>query len=111
MSQDCLTRIAELEAKLSFVAETESFLRSAQARAEDKIENEELEIEHLRAQIEKLHRQVEETDALLKQQEQLELVSSALKVIRTVRVKKTCPRCYCIVEAPAPSRPINSPTG
>lgn len=39
--------------------------------------------------------------------EQLELVSSALKVIRTVRVKKACVRCDCIVEAPAPSRPID----
>lgn len=177
MSQDYLARIAELEAKLSLVAETESFLRSALARAEEKIENEEREIEHLRAQIEKLRRmlfgtrseklrrQVEETEALLKQQEQqsdryngrdndpqvprqlrqsrhrrplpehlpreihrlepaesccpecgndmeylsevsaeqLELVSSALKVIRTVRVKKACTR----VEAPAPSRPID----
>lgn len=34
------------------------------------------------------------------------LVSSALKVIRTVRVKKACVRCDCIVEATAPSRPI-----
>ncbi|ETJ33677.1 hypothetical protein Q604_UNBC11875G0001, partial [human gut metagenome] len=33
--------------------------------------------------------------------EQLELVSSALKVIRTVRVKKACTKCDCIVEAPA----------
>lgn len=39
--------------------------------------------------------------------EQLELVSSALKVIRTVRVKKACTRCDCVVEAPAPSRPID----
>lgn len=39
--------------------------------------------------------------------EQLELVSSALKVIRTVRVKKACTRCDCIVEASAPSRPID----
>lgn len=39
--------------------------------------------------------------------EQLELVSSALKVIRTVRVKKACTRCDCIVEAAAPSRPID----
>lgn len=39
--------------------------------------------------------------------EQLELVSSALKVIRTVRVKKACVRCDCIIEAPAPSRPID----
>lgn len=52
MSQDYLARIAELEVKLSLVAETESFLRSAQASAEEKIENEEREIEHLRAQIE-----------------------------------------------------------
>ncbi|UGI93785.1 IS66 family transposase zinc-finger binding domain-containing protein (plasmid) [Escherichia coli] len=29
--------------------------------------------------------------------EQLELVSSALKVIRTVRVKKACTKCDCIV--------------
>ncbi len=28
-------------------------------------------------------------------------------MIRTVRVKKTCVRCDCIVEAPAPSRPID----
>lgn len=36
--------------------------------------------------------------------EQLELVSCALKVIRTERVKKACTKCDCIVEAPAPSR-------
>ncbi len=188
MSQDYIARIAALEdalrqkdSQLSLVAETESFLRSALARAEEKIENEEREIEHLRAQIEKLRRmlcgtrseklrrQVEDAEALLKQQEQrsdryngrdndqqvprqlrqsrhrrplpdhlpreisrlepaetccpdcgsymaylsevsaeqLELVSSALKVIRTVRVKKACTRCDCIVEAPAPSRPID----
>lgn len=188
MSQDYLAHIAALEdalrqkdSQLSLVAETESFLRSALARAEEKIENEEREIEHLRAQIEKLRRmlfstrseklrrQVEEAEALLKQREQendrynereddpqvprqlrqsrhrrplpehlprdihwlepsetgcpecggdmaylsevsaeqLELVSSALKVIRTVRVKKACVRCDCIVEAPAPSRPID----
>lgn len=89
MSQDYLARIAALEdalrqkdSQLSLVAETESFLRSALARAEEKIENEEREIEHLRAQIEKLRRmlfgtrseklrrQVEEAEALLKQQEQ-----------------------------------------
>lgn len=63
MSQDYLARIAALEdalrqkdCQLSLVAETESFLRSALARAEEKIENEEREIEHLRAQIEKLRR-------------------------------------------------------
>lgn len=89
MSQDYLARIAALEdalrqkdSQLSLVAETESFLRSALARAEEKIENEEREIEYLRAQIEKLRRmlfgtrseklrrQVEEAEALLKQQEQ-----------------------------------------
>ena len=89
MSQDYLARIAALEDalcqkdnQLSLVAETESFLRSALARAEEKIENEEREIEHLRAQLEKLRRmlfgtrseklrrQVEEAEALLKQQEQ-----------------------------------------
>ena len=89
MSQDYLARIAALEdalrqkdSQLCLVVETESFLRSALARAEEKIENEEREIEHLRAQIEKLRRmlfgtrseklrrQVEEAEALLKQQEQ-----------------------------------------
>lgn len=89
MSQDYLARIAALEdalrqkdSQLSLVAETESFLRSALARAEEKIENEERETEHLRAQIEKLRRmlfgtrsaklrrQVEDAEALLKQQEQ-----------------------------------------
>ncbi|UYA60758.1 Mobile element protein 2 [Pectobacterium sp. F1-1] len=39
--------------------------------------------------------------------EQWELVSNALKVILTVRVKKACVRCDCIVETPAPSRPID----
>lgn len=63
MSQDYLTRIAALEDalrqkdnQLSLVAETESLLSSALARAEEKIENEEREIEHLRVQIEKLRR-------------------------------------------------------
>ncbi|HCT8462233.1 TPA: IS66 family transposase, partial [Klebsiella pneumoniae] len=57
MNHDYLARIAALEdtlrqkdSHLSLVAETESFLRSALARAEEKIENEEREIEHLRAQ-------------------------------------------------------------
>lgn len=63
MSQDYLARIATLEdalrqkdSQLILVAETESFLRSALTRAEEKIEKEEREIEHLRAQIEKLRR-------------------------------------------------------
>ncbi len=43
--------------------------------------------------------------------EQLELVSSALKVICTVRMKKACTRCDCIVEAAAPSRPIDRGIG
>ena len=194
MSRKYLIRITELERllseqaealrqrdlQLSLVEETEAFLRSALARAEEKIEEDEREIEHLRAQIEKLRRmlfgtrseklrrEVEQAEALLKQREQesdrysgreddplvprqlrqsrhrrplpahlpreihrlepeesccpecggeldylgevsaeqLELVSSALKVIRTERVKKACTKCDCIVEAPAPSRPI-----
>ncbi|ECD9518271.1 IS66 family transposase [Salmonella enterica subsp. diarizonae] len=167
--------------QLRIIEETENFLRSALARAEEKIEQEEREIEHLRAQVEKLrrmlfgrrseklHRQVEQAEELLKQREQesdrysgrendpqvprqlrqsrhrrplpehlpreihrlepsetccpecsgeldylgevsseqLELVTSALKVIRTVRIKKACTKCDCIVEAPAPSRPID----
>ena len=184
MSQKYLIRIAELERllseqaealrqkdqQLSLVEETEAFLRSALARAEEKIEEEEREIEYLRAQIEKLRRmlfgtrseklqrEVEQAEALLKQREQesdrysgreddplvprqlrqsrhrrplpahlpreiyrlepeesccpecggeldylgevsaeqLELVSSALKVIRTERVKKACTKCDCI---------------
>ncbi|HDE1091153.1 TPA: IS66 family transposase, partial [Klebsiella quasipneumoniae] len=54
MNHDYLARIAALEdtlrqkdSQLSLVAETESFLCSALARAEEKIENEEREIEHL----------------------------------------------------------------
>lgn len=57
MSQKYLIRIAELESQLrqkdqqlSLVEETETFLRSALARAEEKIEEDEREIEHLRAQ-------------------------------------------------------------
>ncbi|EKE9452153.1 IS66 family transposase zinc-finger binding domain-containing protein, partial [Escherichia coli] len=172
--------LRQKDQQLSLVEETEAFLRSALARAEEKIEEDEREIEHLRAQIEKLRRmlfgtrseklrrEVEQAEALLKQREQesdrysgreddplvprqlrqsrhrrplpahlpreiyrlepeesccpecggeldylgevsaeqLELVSSALKVIRTERVKKACTKCDCIVEAPAPSRPI-----
>lgn len=89
MSQKYLIRIAELESllrqkdqQLSLVEETEAFLRSALARAEEKIEEEEREIEHLRAQIEKLRRmlfgtrseklrrEVEQAEAQLKQREQ-----------------------------------------
>lgn len=71
MSQKYLIRIAELESQLrqkdqqlSLVEETEAFLRSALARAEEKIEEDEREIEHLRAQIEKLRRML--FDAVLK---------------------------------------------
>lgn len=56
MSQDYPASIAAMEdalrqkdSQLSLIAETESFLRSALSRAEEKIENEEREIEHLRA--------------------------------------------------------------
>ena len=96
MSQKYLIRIAELERllseqtealrqkdqQLSLVEETEAFLRSVLARAEEKIEEDEREIEHLRAQIEKLRRmlfgtrseklrrEVELAEALLKQREQ-----------------------------------------
>ncbi|EFY9844246.1 IS66 family transposase, partial [Shigella flexneri] len=55
MNQKYLIRIAELECQLrqkdqqlSLVEETEAFLRSALARAEEKIEEDEREIEHLR---------------------------------------------------------------
>ncbi|EOM6653366.1 MAG: IS66 family transposase, partial [Escherichia coli] len=96
MSRKYLIRITELERllseqaealrqrdlQLSLVEETEAFLRSALARAEEKIEEEEREIEYLRAQIEKLRRmlfgtrseklqrEVEQAEAQLKQREQ-----------------------------------------
>lgn len=38
--------------------------------------------------------------------EQLDIISCAFKVIRHVRRKKACACCDCIVQAPAPSRPI-----
>lgn len=38
--------------------------------------------------------------------EQLELMRSAFRVIRTVREKHACRKCDCIVQAPAPTRPI-----
>ena len=38
--------------------------------------------------------------------EQLEMIEAAFKVIRHVRRKKACAGCDCIVQAPAPSRPI-----
>ncbi len=39
--------------------------------------------------------------------EQLELMRSAFRVIRTVREKHACTQCDAIVQAPAPSRPID----
>lgn len=38
--------------------------------------------------------------------EQLDIIDAAFKVIRIIRRKKACSRCDCIVQAPAPSRPI-----
>ncbi|MCT6073896.1 IS66 family transposase, partial [Escherichia coli] len=38
--------------------------------------------------------------------EQLELISSAFKVIETQRPKLACCRCDCIVQAPVPSKPL-----
>ena len=38
--------------------------------------------------------------------EQLEIIASAFKVIRHIRRKKACACCDCIVQEPAPSRPI-----
>nr|WP_250188981.1 IS66 family transposase zinc-finger binding domain-containing protein [Escherichia coli] len=38
--------------------------------------------------------------------EQLELMRRAFRVIRTVREKHACTQCDAIVQAPAPSRPI-----
>lgn len=38
--------------------------------------------------------------------EQLEIVNTAFKVIRHIRRKKACACCDCIVQVPAPSRPI-----
>ena len=38
--------------------------------------------------------------------EQLDIIDTAFKVIRHVRRKKACACCDCIVQAPAPSRPI-----
>jgi transposase len=38
--------------------------------------------------------------------EQLTIIKAAFKVIRHIRRKKACVRCDCIVQAPAPSRPI-----
>ncbi|HBW5475261.1 TPA: IS66 family transposase, partial [Klebsiella pneumoniae] len=38
--------------------------------------------------------------------EQLELMRSAFRVIRTVREKHACTQCDAIVQAPAPSRPV-----
>ncbi|EFO3954081.1 TPA: IS66-like element ISEc22 family transposase, partial [Escherichia coli] len=38
--------------------------------------------------------------------EQLELMRSVFRVIRTVREKHACTQCDAIVQAPAPSRPI-----
>ncbi|ECG8158962.1 IS66 family transposase, partial [Salmonella enterica] len=95
MNKQLPARLAELEkllieqaealrqkdTQLRLIEETEAFLRTALARAEDKVEEGEREIERLRAQLEKLRRmlfgtrseklrrQVEEAEALLKQQE------------------------------------------
>ncbi|HEX8955340.1 MAG TPA: IS66 family transposase [Burkholderiaceae bacterium] len=39
--------------------------------------------------------------------EQLDIIASAFKVIRHVRRKKACASCDCILQTPAPSRPID----
>lgn len=86
MNKQLSARIAELERQLNqkddrlrIIEETENFLRTALARAEEKIKQAEREIEHLRAQVEKLRRmlfgrrseklqrQVEQVEELLKQ--------------------------------------------
>lgn len=108
MSRKYLIRITELERllseqaealrqkdqQLSLVEETEAFLRSALARAEEKIEEEEREIEHLRAQIEKLRRmlfgtrseklqrEVEQAEAQLKQRERKAIVTVGVRMTR-----------------------------
>ncbi|EHV75774.1 hypothetical protein ECDEC6E_1762, partial [Escherichia coli DEC6E] len=107
MSQKYLIRIAELERllseqaealrqkdqQLSLVEETEAFLRSALARAEEKIEEDEREIEHLRAQIEKLRRMLFGTrsEKLRREVEQAEalLNNASRKAIVTVGVRMT----------------------
>lgn len=73
--------LRQKDTQLRLIEETEAFLRTALARAEEKVEEGEREIERLRAQLEKLRRmlfgtrseklrrQVEEAEALLKQQE------------------------------------------
>jgi transposase len=38
--------------------------------------------------------------------EQLDIIDAAFKVIGTIRRKKACGSCDCIVQPPAPSRPI-----
>jgi transposase len=38
--------------------------------------------------------------------EQLDIINGAFRVIRTIRRKKACARCDCIVQPSAPSRPI-----
>ncbi len=73
--------LRQKDQQLSLVEETEAFLRSALARAEEKIEEDEREIEHLRprwktarmlfgTRSEKLRREVEQAEALLKRREQ-----------------------------------------
>ncbi|WP_353655407.1 hypothetical protein [Escherichia coli] len=76
------SQFRQKDQQLSLVEETEAFLCSALARAEEKIEEDEREIEHLQTQIEKLRRmlfgtrseklrrEVEQAEALLKQREQ-----------------------------------------
>ncbi|EJW3442990.1 IS66 family transposase, partial [Escherichia coli] len=50
------SQFRQKDQQLSLVEETEAFLCSALARAEEKIEEDEREIEHLQTQIEKLRR-------------------------------------------------------
>ena len=102
MSRKYLIRITELERllseqaealrqkdqQLSLVEETEAFLRSALARAEEKIEEEEREIEHLRAQIEKLRRMLFGTrsEKLQREVEQAEAQLKRKRLARTVLI-------------------------
>src|SRR6267154_1377994 len=68
---------------------------------DEQLQSREREIEHLQLLLAKLHRM-----QFGRKSEMLEYVPASFVVIRHVRTKLSCTKCDCIVQAEAPSRPI-----
>jgi transposase len=107
---------AQQEAELAALEAEFATQRLKLAEQSEELRTRSDQIEHLKLLVEKLRRTIfgkksEKIVVQLKQfgedvSEQLEYVPESFKVIRHVRPKFACTACERVVEAPAPSRPI-----